>query len=488
MFKKLKMFLVALIMLPCAIFLPACGEPDDPKDPPSNTLTTEQKNTAFGNLKSTLAEDYSEKSANASIVATKDSSSELKSMDFTNSNLDEETQETMRESMAEENEGGSYFSNEIGYKADGSGYLINKYGETKETAKPQSKTYFVKDGTNYIMYELHYYGEDQAFSGASANYVSSDHSKYSAVNAMMEKLEGLPETVAESANFEEFVESMANSYLEQEFSEIEEDQVALDIDMTKENDIYTIAGTCTFTDIAMEMMGLAMECDGVATYTLKFTTDAILEYGLDLDMEMIMEFPDVMMGGEGEGKTVMTVSSDSVDKVVFSETFDDTKMENDFSEYEEEIGEISNARVNVQFVIDGYTYTNIGVDFTEGLAVADFAGHYELGLLSDITWYTDEGCTTAFTGFNGLKSFDDDIKLYAKNVATPTGYACVIETGLFEDEVSYYNIETESVYYISTTADVYLTIDDGERTLYTESTLTLEEGRTYLIEYVSSDD
>ena len=495
MFKKFKLFLVALLLVPCLVVLPGCfDKPEDPKDPPSNTLTVDQKNTAFGNLKSTLAEDYSEKSANASVVSTMINSVKLNNIDFTNSNLDAATKEMVQEMMAEDSEEDSYFLGELGYKADGSGYLITKEGETAETAKPSSSIYFVKDGDNYIMYQLDFIeGLGQPTIEPSAKYVSADHSKYACVEDSLAMLEGLSEIVKESENFADFLEKMSIASLEEELVDVDKDKIVLDIDMTKENDIYTIAGTSTVKDIAIDMMGFGMECDAVATYTFKFTTDAILEYGLDVEMEMSMEMPDIMMGGAGEGSFVIATSNDSKTKVVFSETFDESKMVRDFSEYEEELGEIENTFTNVKFVIDGYNYTSIGVDFTEGLVVADLADYEELAILSNITWYTDEDCTTAFTGFNSLKSFND-VELYAKNVTVPTGYACVIEKNYIEDEISYYNISyynisTDPVYTLGfITDEVYLTIDNGERVLFTEETISLESGKTYLIEFVTDYD
>ena len=92
MFKKLKIFLIAILMIPCVFMMSACNF-FKKKDP---SLTTAQKNEAFGKLKSIVSEDYSEKSTTKTVTSTSTQSTTIGSIDFSKSTIDTTIQDLVR--------------------------------------------------------------------------------------------------------------------------------------------------------------------------------------------------------------------------------------------------------------------------------------------------------------------------------------------------------------------------------------------------------
>ena len=123
MFKKLKIFLIALLMIPCAVMMSACNFfKEDP------ALTTSQKNEAYGKLKSILSQDYSTKSEKATVISTSTQAMTVKSVDFTQSSIPADMQTMISSSMEES----AYMKGEFGYNNDGTGYMTYKNGTSAQ--------------------------------------------------------------------------------------------------------------------------------------------------------------------------------------------------------------------------------------------------------------------------------------------------------------------------------------------------------------------
>ena len=255
--------------------------------------------------------------------------------------------------------------------------------------------------------------------------------------------------------------------------------------MSEKDNVYTISGTCTLKDLSMNLNGMEMVVDGTAEYLIRFTENSLLEYSLSSDLEFVMELPDILFEMEGTGSFSVAMKNLTLDHIVLTETFDSNKMVTDFSEYGE-IDTIYNASTSATFHIDGYEYSTHNFDFAEGFTLADVNSLYDAINYEDITWYSDENCTVPVSGTITGKSFES-LNLYAKNVAIPAGYAVVISEYESFNSYEYFDLEYFDTYELSNSDyfDVYLTIDNGTRTLFIGDEISLEEGKTYKIEFIS---
>ena len=481
MFKKLKIFLIAILMIPCVFMMSACNF-FKKKDP---SLTTAQKNEAFGKLKSIVSEDYSEKSATKTVTSTSNQSTTLGSIDFSKSTIDTTMQEQVRQGLSSEMAGSTYRKVEIAYNNDGTAYNIRTEGESAEDATEAASVYFAKNGQQITKYERRFSDWTNEFH-YSAEHVSAEHGKFESVENSLDLLDGLKESAIESADFSEFVTNMGNEYLEM-YDEETKEKIDLDIDLTEEKGVYTISGTCTMDKVTMSMEGMSITADGAVQYTLKFTETDLVEYSLDTELELTTEMPATMFGATGSIEFNMT--QEGQDKVVFEDKFDSSKMPTDFSDFEAEVEEISNAYASVEFYINGYEYTDDHFDFAEEYDISE--NDYHFVDLSELTWYTDEACTTPLSGTTITAKSFETIKLYAKDFAIPSGSAAIIEIYDEDSSVDYVDLswqETIDFYdYQFEYYNIYVTIDNGTRTLQTEESITLEEGKTYKVEYVYKD-
>lgn len=481
MVKKLKIFLIALLMIPCVFMMSACNF--FKKDP---SLTTSQKNEAYGKLKSVLNQDYSAKSEKATVVSTSTQAKSIKSIDLSQSTLPSNMQSLIKSYL----EGSSYEKCEFGYNNDGTGYMTYKSGTNAQSATTADANYFVKDGTKIVNYNLSYVADEDEesyiFDEINAQYVSPEHCKYEVVNAYLGSLDSMKEATVGSETFSDFVKSMNRELTNTPDDTTTPTDIVVDVDMSEKDNVYSISGSFTMTNFTMNLEDTELNVNGSAEYLIKFTENALLQYSMSNDLEFNVELPDVIFDMEGTGSFSVVMKNSSSENIVLTETFDESKMISDFSEYGE-IEQIDNAIAEATFYIDGYEFSTHRFDFAEGFTLADANNSYDPIDFAEITWYNDENCTTPISGTITGKSFGS-INLYAKDVAVPAGYAAVIVE--FEDDASYsyYELEYQNTYdfYNTEYYNIYVTIDNGIRTLHTEESLALEEGKTYKIEYVYS--
>lgn len=488
MLKKLKILLLAVLMIPCMALIPGCGKNDDsstnnetetttPTTPEQVALTTAQKDTAVGYLKTGLSDDHTQKGNTAFAKYEFSEVRDNVTIDFTNSNLPPQLQE-----MAPQFISSAWFAQYLlGYNSDGTGYLIEKNGVEKDDLVFGSVGYFEKSEDKYINYNIEY--DSGEIDTAKAEYVSSDHAKHDVVKGSITFLNEFFGDVHECDTFEEFVETMKSKQLQANGIAPDAEGITISVDITLDESIYTLTGKCTMVNVESD----AGIVTGTSDFEVVFNEDTVLSYESILDVTtkgIIM--PDIMFkafGATGEGTFSVDLDLNMVETYTFSETYDNTYMKTDFSDLG--IGEITNKLATVKFVDkEGYTWgVSRNVDYTQGVDTDDLILQNNGVDVSGLTWYVDPECNTPFTGIATLKSYDEIILYTNDTVNVPNTHATVRKIFAGEKTVEYINGNASDSY--SGYSAVYLTINDGERTLLEDDEkIEIMPGNTYLIEII----
>ena len=503
-FKKL---LLALVLVPCALFAVACKKDPPPEEPPTQA---EINANGFTKLK-TVMPAFAAQNGDKTITTdtTMSSTTKVYNADGTEVTGDDFT--ALVGVSADQANRTAKSREKVTYNATTSEFAHRYYEEDAEhnlVMDTENYEGIKKVGDKYAQYVL------DDYDGASAAYVSSEHYKYEYLDDTMWSDAGMEDTIGQNpAEFDSF-DSMCD-YMEEMLGQAMND-FAIGGDITTDFDAkFTESnGVWTFT-ISLDVMGEAVEGDEAGSemeigmdVIIVFTDNGLNSYEQNMQVNVTMEMP-------GEGTVTYDVVSGMTmnEKETYSATFDSSLAltATELATFDAITLENIEVRVMIASLTDNNSFSCPSYTYGDSLANIMDEDKEKYGPNVEIKLYRDEERTVEFNyATETMPSYE--IRLYPELVAKE-GYAVVIEDrsltvwdseGSWEDgnreqNVKVLAVATEGTYTYLTNVDFetdeygwydeYDTEDwdtitiDGVEKAATATTLTLEAGKTYKIVY-----
>lgn len=467
--KWLKTLSVALLAVPVLTFAACGGSPKTPADPDNDNYQVYRK----------VVQDAANYTGSYTILGT---ASLVDNVERADGEAITDEEKTQFELPPEFNTLAV-----VSYSQEGSVAYSASYDYNAETEEYKNGvgSYIVKDGDNYILYEVaHVSHGDGVFAPevVSATRVDSNYAK--------NNFAGFP------VNGEGFVITLdvANQYktfkeLKDHFKDIVKAQADIDVENVEittshEGENYAITLKYTFQG---ESLGLAnctatVECTYgfTAEKITKLTMSAVQNWSVTVEAEAVEEEVEGDANPEEPAATVYNLSTVSGSEMEFTYGAYEDKYVPETFEFE---GEVTNQTINVQYYLDGENKGSYEATFGDAYALPD--GIVRLNTTTQ--WYTDEAMTVEFDASEYTYP-SNDITLYGRS--TPkAGYAVVVYKAVTANGTEVTNVRVVLVGYDGVTAlslpvgATLQKVEGAERYDTAANTLTLTSGAYVVVTY-----
>ena len=518
-----KRLLFGLTALTCALTMTGCGGDDKGKP-----LSAEEKNTAYGNLRTVASQPLYdlEKTSGSQLTVSMDTSVKG-DLDFSKSGLNSTEINEIKENsllygLIDLDRISMGVKSVVGYKPDGSGYekLYTKmFGFSGLISQEVTK----KVGNDYLNYFYQdVMGEEKTVSKVDENYAKNTYASMETFSGgememnedLVNVFDELIDSINENETFDGFkldatdlskllLESGSeNEYMDSEYdlSEVSANAV---VDITLTDGVYELKVEMDIDDFKMNNEMGNSESDMESEISIKFDKNSIksVMVDMDIDSETTMKTSDFSDKAGLTDENTLTQEMELGVKVEFAPgEFDNQMLAQDFSGYTGtgENSEIENKQVDVEFVcVNADSYSTGDFDFYSfayGQNIKTIFDSYveeesfDFSNFKTVKLYWDEDCQNEITENDILQSSDTTIyfKLEAKtgtafvDISTIYQYGNGATSTTYHDDFYEAGSELTFADFIDEGETITLVIVNGQ--VVTTPVITLEDGVVYQIE------
>lgn len=510
--KFFKKILLALVLIPCAIFAVACK-----KDPPPEPTQAEINANGFAKLKTVMPAFAAQ---NGTKTITSDttigmSTKVYKTEGTEGTEVTEVTGDDFTELVgvpAEEVNVNEKEREKLTYNATTGEFVRRSYEEDEEhnlVMDPTNYASIKKVGEKYVRYVVNGTSDPQAA------YVSADHYEHEFLQDTMWSDVDVEDHVGLTASEFDSFDSMCDymeEMLTEEMGELDMEGTVdtnFEAKFTEKNNVWTFTVKLVMTG-ETEEEGQTAEMEVSLSVNIEFTDNGLNSFETNMAIDTAMEVP-----GEGDVTYDIVSSTTMKMKETYSTTFDSSLSLTaaELATFDGITLENKHTIIGLIDFIDDYASETIysgayGDDLDNILdeKIAEYGENVEIKL------YRDAARTVEFD-YTTEKAPSYELSLYPELIAKE-GYAVVIEDrklrvededgfwvdGNSEQNVRVFAVATDGTYTFLTNVDFmkdYGSCDEydteewttitlnGEEKAETTTTLTLESGKTYKVVYES---